>query len=297
MRKIVKSIFAVMLAVVLISSITACEEIKDGSKIQKINITLELVGADDVVILDDNGNQTNEFTVTAELYLNYAPKTIERFLKLVDDGFYNDTVVSNIGDSWCEFGGYKGTSKNLLKADSELPYLDGEFEKNGWVGNNLRASAGVLMMKHDYVSSSERSKYNTAKSTVIVTSYSASRFSYKEYAIFGQIVSDDAKEFSTSTSSLINGAMSSLSKIQQINKLQQDKEKTTLFFNEKESKYYTRTYDEENVAHYYEGSSINAENELIDKEKEDYLEKFSEDENYFLVIPYATLKIKEIKRV
>lgn len=299
MKKIIKTILAVMVAVVLVSSITACGEIKDGSKIQKVQITFELTGADDIIILDSNGNQTTEFTVTAELYINYAPKTIEHFLKLVDEKFYDGTVISNIGNSWCEFGGYKGSSTALEKADTNVQYLDGEFEKNGWVGNNLRASAGVLMMKHDYETvSSDRSKFNTAKSTIIMTTYSATKFNYKEYAIFGQILSDDASTDSVNSSSaLINGSMSSLSKIQKLNSLAVNNDETTVFYNEKEAKYYTRNYDEDNNVHYYTGNTISAENELLDKDQEAFVEKLADEENDFLIVPYATVTIKSIVRI
>jgi hypothetical protein len=69
----------------VIFSFTACDEVENGSKIQRIKITLQL---------DDE-----QVEVEAKLYVNYAPETVAHVISLIEAGYYNGKDVSNVKHS------------------------------------------------------------------------------------------------------------------------------------------------------------------------------------------------------
>ena len=70
MNKLFTKIIAIALALTVIFSFTACDEVEGGSKIQRIQITLQL---------DDE-----QVEVEAKLYVNYAPETVQHVIDLID---------------------------------------------------------------------------------------------------------------------------------------------------------------------------------------------------------------------
>lgn len=80
-------------------------------------------------------------TIYAELDTKYAPITVNNFIKLVKDGFYDGLTFHRIINNFMIQGGDPlgtgyGGSKNTIK---------GEFSRNG-VTNNLKHTRGVLSM-------------------------------------------------------------------------------------------------------------------------------------------------------
>ncbi|MBP3649409.1 MAG: peptidylprolyl isomerase [Clostridia bacterium] len=80
-------------------------------------------------------------TITAELYGDVAPITVENFMKLVDGGFYNGLTFHRIISGFmiqggCPMGNGMGGSDENIK---------GEFSQNG-VNNPLNHTRGVLSM-------------------------------------------------------------------------------------------------------------------------------------------------------
>jgi len=79
-----------------------------------------------------------------ELYPEYAPLTVENFLNLVDQNFYNGIVFHRIMDGFmaqggCPYGqGYGGSGQNI----------DCETINNGWAQNTLKHTPGVISMAH-----------------------------------------------------------------------------------------------------------------------------------------------------
>ncbi|HWP80839.1 MAG TPA: peptidylprolyl isomerase [Candidatus Acidoferrum sp.] len=80
-------------------------------------------------------------TLTAELYPDIAPATVENFLKLVDAGFYNGLTFHRIiSDFMIQGGCPKGDGTG-----GPGWQIKGEFAKNG-VANSLKHARGVLSM-------------------------------------------------------------------------------------------------------------------------------------------------------
>ena len=138
-----KRIFSLVVALVLAVacfSLTACGEVKQGSKIQRMKMVLEF--------RNEKGEVTDEKTVGIELYLNFAPETTKQFMKLAEEGYYDGVCISNVYDKYLEFGEYTGTKAGELTENKKTAStVKGEFEDNGIVGNKLSSSSTLTRMK------------------------------------------------------------------------------------------------------------------------------------------------------
>lgn len=183
MNKILGKIIAFALAAVCVLSLVGCSEVKNGSKIERIQIEVEYTDAE--------GNK-NSFTAEAELYLNFAEKTIAQFKKLIADGYYKNVDITNATSGYVSFGDYKFDADGKFTAiDQNVPYVEGEFLNNGHVGNRLTASAGALILKRSSEAGKNgESKYDTGKATIAVC-LGSSAFSADEYCVFGMLRTDD----------------------------------------------------------------------------------------------------------
>ena len=81
-------------------------------------------------------------TFVIELYPEYAPKTVENFLKLVNDGFYDGLTFHRIIDGFMAQGGGYDASGAEKQADT----IPGEFSNNGFTQNTLKHTKGVVSM-------------------------------------------------------------------------------------------------------------------------------------------------------
>jgi len=89
-----------------------------------------------VQITMENGD-----VMKAELYPEIAPKTVENFIKLVKDGFYNGTIFHRVIPGFMIQGGDPtGTGMG-----GPGWHIEGEFAANGFK-NDLKHTAGVLSM-------------------------------------------------------------------------------------------------------------------------------------------------------
>ena len=80
--------------------------------------------------------------MTAELYPDKAPKTVENFLGLIEKKFFDGLIFHRVIKGFMiQGGGYDETM-----ADKDAPSIKGEFAANGWVQNDLKHTAGVLSM-------------------------------------------------------------------------------------------------------------------------------------------------------
>ncbi len=93
-------------------------------------------------------------TITAELYGNMAPITVENFVKLANDGFYDGLTFHRIIEGFmmqggCPLGtGTGGADKNIK----------GEFVQNG-VNNSISHTRGVLSMARSALPNSASSQF------------------------------------------------------------------------------------------------------------------------------------------
>ena len=80
--------------------------------------------------------------MTAELYPEKAPKTVENFISLVKSDFYSGLIFHRvIAGFMIQGGGYTESFE-----DKDTPSIKGEFLANGFMDNDLRHTRGVLSM-------------------------------------------------------------------------------------------------------------------------------------------------------
>lgn len=83
----------------------------------------------------------DDSTMEAELYPDVAPKTVENFTKLINEGFYNGLIFHRVISGFMIQGGCpQGTG---LGGPGYT--IDGEFSANGFE-NDLKHTRGVLSM-------------------------------------------------------------------------------------------------------------------------------------------------------
>ena len=81
-------------------------------------------------------------TITAELYPDKAPKTVENFLSLVESGFYTGMIFHRVISGFMiQGGGFDESFENR-----EAASIKGEFAANGFAQNDLHHARGVLSM-------------------------------------------------------------------------------------------------------------------------------------------------------
>lgn len=81
-------------------------------------------------------------TMTAELYPDKAPKTVENFLGLCRDGFLEGLIFHRIIRGFMiQGGGYDEEMQH-----KETGAIQGEFAANGFPQNDLKHTRGVLSM-------------------------------------------------------------------------------------------------------------------------------------------------------
>ena len=94
-------------------------------------------------------------TMTAELYPEFAPKTVENFVKLVKEGFYEGLIFHRVIPGFMIQGGGFDTNYEQKEADS----IVGEFRANGFTQNTLKHTRGVLSMARTMVPDSASSQF------------------------------------------------------------------------------------------------------------------------------------------
>lgn len=115
-------------------------------------------------------------TMTAELYPEKAPKTVENFLSLVDSGFFSGLIFHRIIKGFMIQGGGYDESFEHVDAAS----IPGEFKANGFMANDLHHAPGVLSM-------ARTQDPNSASSQFFIMHKDASYLD-AQYAGFGQVI-------------------------------------------------------------------------------------------------------------
>ena len=87
------------------------------------------------ITMEDGG------TITAELYPDIAPKTVDNFIKLISEGFYDGLIFHRVIPGFMIQGGCPN-GNGMGGPGYTIP---GEFTANG-VENNLKHDRGVLSM-------------------------------------------------------------------------------------------------------------------------------------------------------
>lgn len=113
--------------------------------------------------------------MTAELYPEFAPKTVANFEKLVKSGFYEGLIFHRIIKGFMIQGG----GMNEAMIEKETASIPGEFAANGFMANALPHTRGVLSM-------ARTSDPNSASSQFFVMHENAPHLD-NQYAAFGKL--------------------------------------------------------------------------------------------------------------
>ena len=176
MKKSFIKIMALALISALVFAISGCKETKDGSVIQRADLTISYTV----------GGETASINSTLTLYETFAPKTTERVIGLINDGFYNDTVLTLSKQSdYVVVGGFK----EGYEAKTYDSTVEGEFTQNG-LKSELIVKAGALVMLRDFDVDTGSVKYNSAKASFAIVLTDNGTFNASEFCVFGYI--DDA---------------------------------------------------------------------------------------------------------
>ncbi len=113
-----------------------------------------------------------EFTL--ELYPEYAPKTVENFVKLVRAGFYTNSTFHRVVDGFMAQGGQSATGETAEA-------IEGEFKSNGFEKNTLSHERGVISM-------ARTTDKNSATSQFFICYDSSCKSLDGDYAAFGKVI-------------------------------------------------------------------------------------------------------------
>jgi len=142
-QKIKSTVILIILILVLVFPLSACEDEEIPSDNPLITITLE----------------SGEL-IKLELYPDIAPVTVENFLKYVNDGFYDNTIFHRIiAGFMIQGGGYTIISDSLRQKTPTYEPITGEFSENGYTQNTLKHAAGVISMARTSVANSGTSQF------------------------------------------------------------------------------------------------------------------------------------------
>lgn len=171
MKKVL-SIFAVVLSLTMLA---ACDSGKDNAAAtpkpaptpdaeltkNTIGATIELEDGDEIVL---------------ELYPDIAPETVENFVELAEDGFYDGTIFHRVIEGFMIQGGGYDENLKAKKADT----IKGEFDANGFE-NTLAHDRGVISMARTNVD------MDSASSQFFIM-HEYSPHLDGQYAAFGRVV-------------------------------------------------------------------------------------------------------------
>jgi len=115
-------------------------------------------------------------TIVVELDRTQAPQTVDNFMKLVNEGFYNGLTFHRIINGFMIQGGDPTGTGSGGSEDT----IEGEFAANG-INNNISHERGVISMARP-------NDFNAARSQFFIVHQDAT-FLDGQYASFGHVVS------------------------------------------------------------------------------------------------------------
>ena len=163
------SVIAIILSMVMV--LASCGTLQNGTDDDRVstpdpelvkntvNATIELEEGDEIML---------------ELYPDLAPDTVENFVELAEDGFYDGTIFHRVIEDFMIQGG--GYDENLKEQKTES--IKGEFAKNGFE-NTLSHTRGVISM-------ARAQDYDSATSQFFIVQKDATYLD-GQYAAFGKV--------------------------------------------------------------------------------------------------------------
>lgn len=113
----------------------------------------------------------------------YAPKTVENFLKLINQNYFDGTIFHRVIENFMiQTGGYYIEDLTIYQKPP-VNQIKGEFSSNGWI-NNIVHEPGVISM-------ARTSDPNSATSQFFICSGTSPHLD-GEYAAFGKTVDEES---------------------------------------------------------------------------------------------------------
>lgn len=155
------------ICVIILASLIIFLGIKGGKEDEKMILSENVK----VLVEMENGE-----SFTLELYPEYAPQTVQNFVDLVTDGFYDGVGFHRVVDGFMAQGGDpEGTG--MGGSGVTIP---GEFRSNGFTENTLSHTRGVISMA--------RSQSPDSASSQFFICYDDASFLDGNYAAFGKVI-------------------------------------------------------------------------------------------------------------
>ena len=158
MKNLIKLISVVLLIALAMTAFASCAAKSD---VYVIEITVKDYGK-----------------IKCELDRRNAPITVDNFVSLVKDGFYDGLTFHRIKDNFMIQG---GCPKGDGTGDGPREIF-GEFLANGYTGNNIYHERGVISMARG-------NGYNTGSCQFFITNADARASLDGQYAAFGYVIS------------------------------------------------------------------------------------------------------------
>lgn len=179
MIKKLKLIFIIVLTTIFL---TACEG-AEQTIIRENLLGIDFSNNSNITTLDKYNVENpvvalyikNYGSVVIELYPELAPNTVNNFISLVKDGFYDNNTLHRLVDDFVLQGG-DPTGTGMGGPDYSIK---GEFEANG-INNSLRHEKGIISMARSQ-------SYDSAGSQFFIVLGNASHLD-GYYAAFGKVI-------------------------------------------------------------------------------------------------------------
>ena len=132
------------------------------------------------IVLSDNRK------INLRLDYDRAPITVDNFIDLVEDKYYDNTIFHRVIEDFMIQGGGYVMSAGVVKSKGKAKTIKGEFEANGWKKNSIKHVPGVISMARS-------NDYNSASSQFFICSATYPSLDGK-YAAFGKTTDSKSKQ-------------------------------------------------------------------------------------------------------
>ena len=166
-----KKFFLVVVCLVVLVISTICSGKFDRTKTDDIYCQ---------IVLNDNRK------INLRLDYDRAPITVDNFIDLVEDNYYDNTIFHRVIEDFMIQGGGYVMSAGVVKSKGKAKTIKGEFEANGWKKNSIKHVPGVISMARS-------NDYNSASSQFFICSATYPSLDGK-YAAFGKTTDTKSKQ-------------------------------------------------------------------------------------------------------
>lgn len=168
MKKITKYIAVLTTMLCLMMTFVGCGQKSESTSNEPTSIATEPIAT---IVVKDYG------TITLELYPEMAPNTVNNFITLANEGFYDGLIFHRVIDGFMIQGG----DPEGIGTGGPGYSIIGEFANNGYTENTVSHEKGVISMARSQ-------NPDSAGSQFFITSED-STFLDKDYAAFGKVIS------------------------------------------------------------------------------------------------------------